>query len=57
MSDVEIGLCHFSRQQKAVMLPPHGGDTLFADQVKAYEEMPDEPVSYTHLTLPTSAIV
>ena len=21
--------------------PPHGGDTLFADQVKAYEDMPD----------------
>mgnify|MGYP006242635677 FL=1 len=25
-----------------VTIPPHGGDTLFADQVKAYEEMPNE---------------
>ena len=25
-----------------ITIPPHGGDTLFADQVKAYEEMPDE---------------
>ena len=25
-----------------ITIPPHGGDTLFADQVKAYKEMPDE---------------
>ena len=25
-----------------ITIPPHGGDTLFSDQVKAYEEMPDE---------------
>ena len=25
-----------------ITIPPHGGDTLFADQVKAYEEMPDD---------------
>jgi taurine dioxygenase len=24
-----------------ITIPPHGGDTLFADQVKAFEEMPD----------------
>ena len=25
-----------------ITIPPQGGDTLFADQVKAFEEMPDE---------------
>jgi len=25
-----------------ITIPPHGGDTLFADQVKAHEEMPDD---------------
>lgn len=25
-----------------ITIPPHGGDTLFSDQVKAYDEMPDE---------------
>ena len=25
-----------------ITIPPHGGDTLFSNQVKAYEEMPDE---------------
>ena len=25
-----------------IPIPPQGGDTLFADQVKAFEEMPDE---------------
>ena len=25
-----------------ITIPPHGGDTLFSDQVKAYEEMPDD---------------
>ncbi|EHQ58335.1 putative taurine catabolism dioxygenase [gamma proteobacterium HIMB55] len=25
-----------------ITVPPHGGDTLFSDQVKAYDEMPDE---------------
>ena len=25
-----------------ITIPPEGGDTLFADQVKAYEEMPDD---------------
>lgn len=24
-----------------ITIPPHGGDTLFADQVKAYDDMPD----------------
>ena len=45
-----------------IIIPPIGGNTLFADQVKAYENLPshlkdkvDSPVSYTHLTLPTKA--
>ena len=25
-----------------ITIPPHGGDTLFADQVKAYDDMPDD---------------
>ena len=25
-----------------ITIPPHGGDTLFSDQVKAYDEMPDD---------------
>ena len=25
----------------SITIPPHGGDTLFADQVKAFDEMPD----------------
>ena len=25
----------------SITIPPHGGDTLFADQVKAYEDMPE----------------
>ena len=39
----------------AIKIPKTGGETLIADMVQAYESL--EPVSYTHLTLPTILLV
>ena len=40
-------------------LLPHAGDMILIDQVESFDEeqIHTHPVSYTHLTLPTSDLV
>ena len=42
---------------KRIEMPPHGEETWSHDEESVLEDVSTTPVSYTHLTLPTSDLV